>query len=103
MAQPMAADLAAAPGSVLVAGARLAGSSVAAVRDSLRLAIEQTSGDVVLDLEAVEWVDATGLALLVAAHRRLRDQQRQLVLRGCQPGVRRLLAVTRLNRVLTLA
>jgi anti-anti-sigma factor len=80
----------------------LDGSSVSTVRDNLRAAIDESSGDVVLDLEAVEWVDATGLALLVAAHRRLRDQRRRLVLRGCQPGVRRALAVTRLTRVLTL-
>ena len=88
--------------SVLVVGARLDGSSVAAVRDYLRAAIDEGSGDIVLDLEAVEWVDATGLAVLVAAHRRLREQRRHLVLRGCQPGVRRALAITRLNRVLTL-
>ena len=84
----------------LIVGSRLDGSSVADVRDSLRAAIEQATGDVVIDLEAVEWVDATGLAVLVSAHRQLRQQQRHLVLRGCRPAVRRALAVTHLNRVL---
>ena len=93
-------DIAAASGAVLIVGSRLDGSSVADVRDGLHAAIEQAAGDVVLDLEAVEWVDATGLAVLVSAHRRLREQQRHLVLRGCRPTVRRALAVTRLNRVL---
>jgi len=95
-------ELDALSGAVLVVGARLDGSSVADVRDKLRAVIERATGDVVLDLEAVEWVDATGLAVLVSAHRRLRAQQRHLVLRGCRPAVRRALAVTRLNRVLVL-
>ena len=102
MAEPVAPGLAVAPGSVLVVGIRLDGTSVADVRTMLRGAIDAESGDVVLDLAAVEWVDATGLAVLVAAHRELRLQQRHLVLRGCQPAVRRALALTRLNRVLTL-
>jgi len=87
---------------LVVVGSRLDGSSVADVRDTLHAAIEKTSGDVVLDLEAVEWVDVTGLAVLVSAHRRLREEQRHLVLRGCRPAVRRALAVTRLNRILVL-
>ena len=102
MADIVGTDLAAVSGTVLVIGSRLDGSSVADVRDGLRTAIEQTSGDVVLDLEAVEWVDATGLAVLVWAHRLLRVQHRHLVLRRCRPSVRRALAVTRLNRVLLL-
>ena len=102
MGDLVGAELATASGAVLIIGSRLDGSSVTDVRDSLRAAIEEATGDVVLDLDAVEWVDATGLAVLVSAHRRLREQQRHLVLRGCRPAVRRALAVTRLNRVLML-
>lgn len=88
--------------TVTLPGARLDRSCVAAVRADLDAAIGATTGDVVVDLSRVEWVDATGLAVLVAAHRRLRSQQRRLVLCGCRPRVRRALAVTRLNRVLML-
>lgn len=87
---------------VMTVGRRLDGSSASGVRAELTAAITQGAGDVVVDLGPVEWVDAIGLAVLVAAHRRLRAQQRHLVLRGCGPRVRRALAVTRLNRVLTL-
>ncbi len=60
-------------------------------------------GDIVVDLSAVEMVDATGLGVLTAAHRRLEREGRQLVLRGCSGQVRRVLALTRLQRVLHLA
>lgn len=87
---------------VMTVGRRLDGSSASAVRADLNAAIGQGGGDLVLDLSLVDWVDAIGLAVVVAAHRRLRSQQRRLVLRGCGPGVRRALAVTRLNRILIL-
>jgi len=88
--------------AVIVVTRRLDRSSVPQVREDLSQAIEREHGDVVLDLATVEWVDTTGLGLLVSAHRRLLLQQRRLVLRGCRPRVRRALAMTRLNRVLRL-
>lgn len=92
----------AATAGTVTAGRRLDGSSASTVRVDLNAAIEHGTGDVVMDLSLVEWVDATGLAVLVTAHRRLQSQQRHLVLRGCSPRVRRALAVTRLNRILAL-
>ncbi len=87
---------------VVVDSDRLDGSSAPAVREQLRAAIEAWSGDVVVDLTTVQWVDVTGLGVLVAANRQLRGRRRRLVLRGCLPRVRRALAVTRLNRFLEL-
>lgn len=90
------------PADVVCVSGRLDAWSAPVVREQIRGVVERGQGDVVVDLGLVEWVDATGLAVLVAAHRRLRPQGRRLVLRGCRPGVRRALAVTRLNRVLML-
>ncbi len=95
------ASVAAGADVVCVSG-RLDASSAPVVREQIRTAVESGTADIVVDLGLVEWIDATGLAVLVAAHRRLRTQDRRLVLRGCRPGVRRALAVTRLNRVLML-
>ncbi len=81
---------------------RVDGASTSAVRADLNAAVVRGTGDVVVDLTGVEWVDAAGLAMLVAVHRRLRRQRRRLVLRGCHPAVRRALALTRLNRILEL-
>jgi len=88
--------------TVVAIGPRLDRSSLPEVRDELAQAIEQSSGDIVVDLGSVEWLDVAGLAALVAAHRRLQHQGRRLILRGARPRVRRALAVTRLNRVLIL-
>jgi anti-sigma B factor antagonist len=83
---------------------RLAGHldvrSVGDVRQELNDLIDATAGDVIVDLKAVDVVDATGLGLLVAAHRRVERLGRHLVLRQPMPPVVRILAVTRLSRIL---
>jgi anti-sigma B factor antagonist len=74
--------------------------SVGDVRQELNDLIDATVGDVIVDLGAVDVVDATGLGLLVAAHRRVERLGRNLVLRHPLPPVVRILAVTRLSRIL---
>jgi anti-sigma B factor antagonist len=82
---------------------RLDASTVTEVRRAVYERIESaTTGDVVLDLTDVTLVDSTGLGMLVAAHLRLQREGRMLVLRGCTPAMHRILAVTRLLRVLNV-
>jgi anti-sigma B factor antagonist len=76
--------------------------SVGNVRQTLNDLIEASDGDVIVDLEAVDAVDATGLGLLVATHRRTQLLGRQLVLWHPLPAVVRILAVTRLHRILNV-
>lgn len=75
---------------------------VAEARAVLAQGMEVGEGDVVVDVTDLVALDATGLALLVAAHRRAVAQGRRLVLDGVRPPLARLLAVTRLNRVLVI-
>jgi anti-sigma B factor antagonist len=74
--------------------------SVGDVRQRLNHLIDNSEGDVVVDLESLDALDATGLGLLVATHRRTQLLGRQLVLRHPLPSVVRILAVTRLHRIL---
>jgi anti-sigma B factor antagonist len=84
----------------LALGGRLDGSNVSEVRASLEGLIAATDGDVVVDMTRVDVIDAIGLGMLAATHRRLERAGRHLVLRGCAGQVRRVLAVTGLNRVM---
>jgi anti-anti-sigma factor len=58
-----------------------------------------THEDVVVDLTGVTAADVTALKVLAAASRRTALEGRHLTLRGCSPTVRRLLALTRLARI----
>lgn len=88
------------PGVVLTLTGRLGVSTVRVVRDALTAAIDSGQGDLVVDLRAVELVDATGLGVLVGAHRRADRAGRRLVLRAVPERIERLLVATRLHRAL---
>jgi anti-sigma B factor antagonist len=92
----------AAPGTVVSLTGRLAAATVADVRAVLAAALESGDGDLIVDLAGVELVDASGLGVLVGAHRLASRVERRLVLRSVPPRIERLLAATHLNRVLTV-
>lgn len=62
--------------------------------------VDQGEGELLLDLSGVTALDATGLGLLVGAHRRAQRAGRRLVLDRVPPVVARLLHLTRLDRVI---
>lgn len=88
-------------GEVVLVG-RLDVRGAAAARDALHEALSHGDGQLVVDLSGVELLDATGLGVLVGAHRRARLDGRELVLRDALPRVARLLSLTRLDRIITV-
>lgn len=87
-------------GHVLALTGRLDVHSAADVRLALAEAVEHGDDALVLDLSSLQAVDATGLGVLVGAHRHAGRAGRTLVLRAVPDQVGRLLRVTRLDRVL---
>ena len=56
----------------------------------------------VVDMSGVEFCDSTGMNVLLAAHRRAREQGGDLELAGPRPTVRKILQVTGLETVFTV-
>src|SRR5260221_9831027 len=64
--------------------------------------LERTLDDVIakgallvtLDLEAVDFLDSSGLRVILGASNKLSDQEGQLLLEGASPAVERVLEVT---------
>lgn len=79
---------------------RLDVRGAAAAREALDRALSLPGGGLPVDLSGVELLDATGLGVLVGAHRRARLAGRELVLLGARPRVARLLSLTRLDKVI---
>lgn len=91
------------PGSQVVElASRVDATTVADLRRVLQSAIDLGAGDLVVDLGKVTVLDAAALGMLVAAHRRAGRAGRRLVLRSVPPSVGRVLAMTRLHRVLNV-
>ena len=73
------------------------------VRYALQVALDSKhEEDLTVDASAVISLDVAGLGVLVAAHRRARQCGVRLVICDPQPRILRILAVTRLHRVLNL-
>jgi anti-anti-sigma factor len=91
------------PGRLVALLGRLDVVAAADARLGLADAVGAGADDLLVDLSAVEAVDATGLGVLVGAHRLAGRVGRRLVLLDVPPQVGRLLYVTRLHRVLRTA
>jgi anti-sigma B factor antagonist len=73
------------------------------VRYALQVALDSIhEGDLTVDASAVDSLDVAGLGVLVSAHRRARQRGLRLVICDPKPRVVRILAVTRLHRILNL-
>lgn len=90
------------PGAYVALAGRLHAPTAPDVRSALQSAVDAGAGDLVVDLAGVELLDATGLGVLVGAHRRAEQAGRRLVLRRVPPRLDRLLLATRLHRVLVV-
>jgi anti-sigma B factor antagonist len=78
-------------------------ASSAAFRAEVEAAVlraPDTGGEVVLDFTDVEFIDSTGLTVLIDAHRTLGDQDRTLTVANAAPHIRRLFVVTGLEQFL---
>jgi anti-sigma B factor antagonist/stage II sporulation protein AA (anti-sigma F factor antagonist) len=60
-------------------------------------------GALVLDLSALEYVSSVGLRAFLVAERQLRDRKAQFIVAGLQSVVREIFAISRFDRILTVA
>lgn len=73
-----------------------------AFKDQARQIVPAEKGRVVLDLAQVEFLDSSGLGSLVAIMKML-DGERRLELANCGDVVRKVLKLTRMDRVFLLS
>jgi anti-anti-sigma factor len=66
-------------------------------------AVAAQSAELVVDVSEVRFIDASGLGLLVAMHRRVSASGGRMNLIGTRPGLSRLLRITQLDRLLGTA
>jgi len=71
-------------------------------RRELHDLIDKGNMRVVLDLSRLEFMDSTGLGVLIGCLKRLKEGDGQLVLEHVRPAVSRVFEVTGLDRIFTI-
>jgi len=87
---------------IVVVSGELDLALAAVATPELNAAIRGGARGVVIDLSAVEFIDSTGLVLLLGAYRRLDAADRQLAIACPNRSAHRLFRLTRLDHVLPL-
>jgi anti-sigma B factor antagonist len=73
--------------------------SSAQLRDELTALIDAEGGSIVVDLAGLDFLDSTGLGVLVGAQKRVVQGGGQLVLRAPRPGARKVFEITGLDKI----
>lgn len=68
-------------------------SNAARLEEAIHSACEEAGRPIVVDLSGLEFIDSTGLSVLVAATRRFRENGNRLRVRGASGQVRKILEV----------
>ncbi|MGW5559011.1 STAS domain-containing protein [Micromonospora sp. NPDC003944] len=72
------------------------------LRDNLQQLIDSGDRQVVVDLAGVGFIDSSALGTLVVMFKSLGDVDGRLSLAAVQPGVRRVLSITSVDRVIDI-
>jgi anti-sigma B factor antagonist/stage II sporulation protein AA (anti-sigma F factor antagonist) len=84
---------------------RIDHSNVQAFDAALQPALDGVGagGALVMDLTALEYVSSVGLRAFLVAERQLRERKAQFIVAGLQSVVREIFAISRFDRILTVA
>ncbi|MBW3591200.1 MAG: STAS domain-containing protein [Actinobacteria bacterium] len=77
-------------------------SNAPELSDFLAQLIQSEQQDLALDLSGIEFMDSSGLGVLVKTHQLLAEREQSLVIRSPSPQVLRTLEVSGLNNVLSV-
>ncbi len=80
-------------------GKIMGGPDTTLLHDKLHEYIEQNKRQVVIDLAEVDWMNSTGLGILIAGYTTLRNNQGELKLANVTDKIQSLLTITKLVTV----
>ena len=64
--------------------------------------LEQQNTSIIINAEELEYLDSTGLGMLIGVLKRLKSDENDLVIVNAKPSILKLFTITGLNKVFTL-
>ncbi|QGG48746.1 STAS domain-containing protein [Heliorestis convoluta] len=73
-----------------------------ALREALLEYVEKGHSRFIINMESLDFIDSAGLGVLVAIHKRARQQGGELILQGIKGMVKEVFELTRLTKVFNI-
>ena len=75
-------------------------STAPKLRDCLDAALQEKMADIVLYLEELNYLDSTGLGVIIGTMGKMKENENQILLKNPKENIKRLLNITSLDRIL---
>ena len=87
---------------VRVGEAKMTYPALPAFLERVRSVIEESDGRMIIDLQAVSYIDSASIGCLMDIHRLLQEKHVSLRLSGLQPRVETMISMTGLHKIIEL-
>lgn len=67
-----------------------------------KIYLSDTIGDIHIDASDLEYIDSTGLGVLIGALKRLKQKDKDIYIREAKPNVRKIFSITGLDKIFKL-
>ncbi len=88
--------------TIIKPGVDIVASMAEEFKNELLSIINESSGELVIDLQGVEMVDSVGIGVIIASHNTLKQKERQLKIINVAKDVYGLFTTMRLNQRFTV-
>lgn len=69
------------------------------LKEALMKAIEEKKEDIKINAEELEYIDSTGLGVLIGALKKLKQEEKNIIISNIRPNVKKLLNITGLDKI----
>lgn len=69
------------------------------LKDELNIAIEENPKDLIINMQNLDYIDSTGLGILIGVLKRLKQKQSEIYITNTKPNVKKIFSITALDKV----
>lgn len=69
------------------------------LKDELNIAIEERPKNLVINMQNLDYIDSTGLGILIGILKRLKQKQSDIYIVNTKPNVRKIFTITGLDKI----
>lgn len=69
------------------------------LRDAFNKMLEENKENIKIDAQKLEYIDSTGLGVLIGVLKRLKEEEKDIILFNIKPSIKKLLNITGLDKI----